>query len=480
MPRPPLVPLLFGLTAPIDRRTYLITGLTLMLLKYAIDATLIYHFTGITWTPLDYLSPALTTRTVFGARAEWLVWTLAALTLPFLWIGLTMSVRRAINAGKPAALGLLFLFPALNYLLMLTLATLPPAPTPDATTPTLPPDSPLRAALIGSAAGALVGLAMATFAGLLLGNYGLTLFFVTPAIMGSLTAWIYNRTTPRPLKQTIGVALLALLIAATSMLLFAVEGILCLIMAFPLAAAMASMGALIGRHAATSGPHRHRPTPALLIVLALPLTAGLEHTLPTTQPPTTQPPTTQPPTATPHPHPHATPANDPLREVITTIEIDAPPAAVWPHVIGFTELPPPAEWIFRAGIAYPLRARIEGTGLGATRHCEFSTGAFIEPITHWQPPTRLSFDVIAQPAPMHELSPYRYLHPPHLDGYFRSRRGEFRLTPLPNNRTRLEGSTWYALDLHPVAYWSLWSDALIHAIHQRVLAHVKSLAERGA
>jgi hypothetical protein len=29
----------------------------------------------------------------------------------------------------------------------------------------------------------------------------------------------------------------------------------------------------------------------------------------------------------------------------------------------------------------------------------------------------------------------------------------------------------------PQAYWGLWADALVHAIHDRVLAHVKRLAE---
>ena len=37
----------------------------------------------------------------------------------------------------------------------------------------------------------------------------------------------------------------------------------------------------------------------------------------------------------------------------------------------------------RAGLAYPMRARIEGSGPGAVRYCEFSTGPFVEPIVTW-------------------------------------------------------------------------------------------------
>lgn len=89
----------------------------------------------------------------------------------------------------------------------------------------------------------------------------------------------------------------------------------------------------------------------------------------------------------------------PLHEVASAIEIDAPPERVWPHVVGFAEPPPPSEWFFRLGIAYPRRARLEGQGAGAVRYCGFSTGAFVEPITVWDEPRRLAFDVVAQPPP---------------------------------------------------------------------------------
>lgn len=140
-------------------------------------------------------------------------------------------------------------------------------------------------------------------------------------------------------------------------------------------------------------------------------------------------------------------------------------------------MPEPTEWLFKTGIAFPQRARIEGAGVGAMRYCEFSTGPFVEPITIWEQPQRLAFDVIKQPPAMRELSPYQFIHPPHLDGTMRSQKGEFRLTPLPHNRTLLEGHTWYNLQMRPEAYWTIWSDWILHRIHQRVLSHVKYLSE---
>ncbi len=142
------------------------------------------------------------------------------------------------------------------------------------------------------------------------------------------------------------------------------------------------------------------------------------------------------------------------------------------------DLPAPDEWYFQTGIACPLRARIDGRGVGAVHRCEFTTGAFIEPITVWDEPRRLAFDVTEQPDPMRELSPYRHVHPPHLThSSLRSRRGEFHLERLSGNRTLLQGRTWYTFDMFPQDFWTLWSRACIHRIHVRVLNHIKRLSE---
>jgi hypothetical protein len=146
-------------------------------------------------------------------------------------------------------------------------------------------------------------------------------------------------------------------------------------------------------------------------------------------------------------------------------------------VIGFPEITERPEWFFQMGISCPTNARVNGQGVGATRECIFTTGKFIEPITAWDAPRRLAFDVREQPVPMFELTPYRHIHPPHLDGAFLSTRGEFELVELSDGGTRLIGRTWYTLDIRPHAYWTIWSDWLVHRIHQRVLRHIKRLAE---
>jgi hypothetical protein len=136
-------------------------------------------------------------------------------------------------------------------------------------------------------------------------------------------------------------------------------------------------------------------------------------------------------------------------------------------------LAPPKEPWFVYGIAYPMKAEIQGKGVGAVRHCVFSTGPFVEPIQVWDEPRLLKFSVTQQPPPMKEFSPFGPFDAPHLDDYLKSRGGQFLLTEEPGNRTRLEGTTWYTHKIWPQAYWKLWSDAIIHNIHSRVLNHIK-------
>jgi hypothetical protein len=445
-----LLRLWFGLTEPVSRRAYALSGFGLMTFKYVVEALVIRAVTGNWLLPQHYLNPLLTSRQHLVRNADWLLPVLVVWTLPFLWIGVSMTLRRAVDAGKSPFLSLLYFAPILNYVLMVVLCLLP-SRIPDQGRVMGPAelsmDARFRSALLGIVLGVGIALGMVGLSVAVFGVYGTTLFFATPVVMGAVSAFVFNREHPRTIGATLLVALLTVLMAGGSLLLFALEGVLCLAMAAPLAMIMALMGAALGRAIALQGAPRVAHLAG--IVAVLPLLAGSE----------------------------AVPAARHENEVVTVIEIDAPPERVWENVVGFADLPEPSGSFFNLGIAYPRRARIVGRGVGAVRYCEFSTGPFVEPITVWDQPSRLSFDVSAQPPGLHEWSPYRHVSPPHLEGYLSSRRGEFRLQRLPGNRTRLEGSTWYTLRMSPEPYWNLYADALIHAIHGRVLRHVKSLSE---
>ena len=443
----------FRLVTPVDRRTYLATGLGLMVFKYTVDAGAVSLATGRFWSPLDYLLPfyLLRAEKLAGAPA-WFLPAFVLWTLPFLWIGVAMTLRRAVDAGRSPWLALVFFVPLFNYVVMLALCRLPTVP--------LSPreeraggrtvDARPALALYGIAAGLAVAIPAILLNVYVLGRYSTSLFLGTPFTLGAVTAYVFNRETRQGVGATLQIVTVSLMLLAGAMLLFALEGLVCVALALPLALALALLGGIFGRAIALHAPGRTGHLASL--VLAVPLLAGLDQARGPT----------------------------PRYEVDDSVVVAAPPAAVWRNVVSFSELAPPAETLLQLGIAYPIRARIDGAGAGATRRCEFSTGTFVEPITEWEAPSRLSFDIAAQPAPLRELSPYGTIAPPHLHGYFRARRGAFRLTALPRGRTLLVGATWYELDIEPRGYWKVPADAIVSAIHRRVLLHIKQLTEAGS
>ena len=295
--------------------------------------------------------------------------------------------------------------------------------------------------------------ALAVFLGThVLRDYGWTLFVGFPFVTPMLSVLIYGFGRGASVGECLKLGGLWIVAAIVLMTVTAFEGLICIAMLLPLAAPVVLLGCLAGWLVLRLTGQRSRDLGkvAALLVALMPAMLGAEHWADL----------------------------KPLQFTCeTSVVVDAPPETVWRHVVRFADLPEPDDWYFRLGLAYPIRARIEGTGVGAVRRCEFSTGAFVEPIEVWDEPRLLRFAVTSNPAPMREWNPLFPIHPPHLDGFLVSRRGQFHLTRLPGGKTLLRGSTLYQHGLWPAAYWRLWSDPIIHRIHDRVLRHIKALAE---
>src|SRR5437867_7164757 len=118
-----------GLIKEVRPGPYAASRMSLMAFKYAAEAAVIYHFTGKFFSPWTFLNPLLSTRMeVLQGGPRWLGWPQLVWTLHFLWVAVSMSVRRAANAGLSPWLGLVVLVPWLNCLLMLALCFAPQAP----------------------------------------------------------------------------------------------------------------------------------------------------------------------------------------------------------------------------------------------------------------------------------------------------------------------------------------------------------------
>jgi hypothetical protein len=436
---------------------YFFTGALLALLKFNLDRVLARQY-GLHWEPWSYwVSPLPLNTLSSNPEGHPAMWTLLLASLPFLAAGVYYSYRRARTVNAPVPMVLLFFVPVLNIVMFLLLSLWPERP---AATPIPRPTPAPRGLSINVTAAAVLCTTILGGLGVLLGTvqfqkYGFGLFVGLPFMLGFVSAYIYSFYEARRFAPAYGVTCLGLLAVGVLLLGVAIEGAVCLLMASPLALVLAAGGTALGLAART--PSRDDDLDysfnrnVTLLVLAFPLLLGAEAQV-----------------------------KNPLCQVSTSIDIAAPAQAVWQQVVTFPPLDPPRELLFWSGISYPIGARIEGRGVGAVRYCQFNSGDFVEPITVWDEPHCLAFSVTSQPPPLTEWSPYQAIHPPHLDNFFQSERGQFLLQPLPEGGTRLVGTTWFRNHMAPAIYWDLWTDSIIHSIHRRVLVHIKKRAEKAA
>ena len=451
----------------VDRKTYASVGIIGFVLKHLLDGLLTRHFLHNNdgfwfnyWAPLGV---AVRLSKLSSYQTEYLAAMLLA-AMPFIWLGIAMTTQRLRDAGKPLWLAVIFFVPVANVVFLAALCFLPsarvplmqeagPPPTGQRAFDGIIPQSQVGSALLAILLTTVVGLAFLLLGTVALQTYGWGLFVALPFCMGLLSSVLYGYHQPRGFGESIGVALLPIAILGIALLLGAMEGLICILMAAPLACGLAALGGMLGYTIQTSRWISKNPAMLSMILLFLPGAFGVERIVQ---------------------------KETPKFVVRSAVEINAPPEQVWREVVAFAEIPPPQEVVFRAGIAYPIRAEISGKGPGAIRRCVFSTGAFLEPIEVWDEPRLLRFGVTASPAPLNEMTPYGHIETRHLHGYFSSEEGQFSLTPRPGGRTRLEGTTWYRNTMWPSAYWSLWSNYIIHRIHLRVLEHIKKETEGAA
>ncbi len=448
---------IFGFRQPVSQKTFFVVGVILIVVKYGMDALVGWGLYGSDLTLWHIFSPAFSERIQQPEPFEhsWEVTLLQVVSAfwGFLWswAAISLSARRAVNAGGSPLIGIVVLIPVVNLVIVFLLAIAPALglkrsqfiATEDANQ-----ISKLSAMMIG----VLTGAICLTFVVTLLSYSGDALawsvFAGYPFLSSLIAGMIVNERHPKTgYLESVFIGLVTVLFAWFGLLGFAIEGAICLAMAAPLAIPLGMLGGVVGKILVDE--YRNDDSRTSFLLLLAPGLLGVD--------------------ALPRPR----------EEIVnvTSVEIAAPMEVVWDTFIEFPDIPEPRDWLFTSGIAYPIKAKIEGTGVGAIRHCIFSTGSFVEPITVWDAPRHLAFDVSEQPHPMVEMTPYRHIHPPHLDHALKSNRGEIRLTQLPNGNVLLTGTTWYELEIYPRPYWKLWTQFIIHRIHGRVLNHVKNVAE---
>jgi hypothetical protein len=295
-----------------------------------------------------------------------------------------------------------------------------------------------------------VTLAAVVLSALVFKTYGQGIFLASPFVIGAVTAFMANRRSELSLGQSTGIVGITGFAACMMLLGLALEGILCVVVVAPLAVGAAMLGGLLGRELALRIKNPGRKIASSIAVL--PLIFALEAAFP--------------PVA--------------RFETQQSIEVRAEAAHVWKAIVQMETIEEPLLLAHRLGLAYPVRGRVFGAGVGALRYGDFSTGTAIERVTEWVENKKLTFVVLKDVAGLRELSPYRHVHAPHVIGYFTTRETSFELVEKSGGLTEIVERTSHELRLDPALYWLPIVRHVVDHNNGRVLAHIKKQAERGA
>ena len=279
---------------------------------------------------------------------------------------------------------------------------------------------------------------------------------VGPFAIGFFSVWLVERSRPLHIVYWIFfpwapvVAGILLSIAALW------EGFICAIMFAPVAMLLASGGGALG---GLLGKHQRLNSSRSMIaacVLFFPLMLG--------------------------PWEHRVFLRNEIREVHTSIDIQASSSTVWRNI---ERVPPiqaaelPSSWARRIGFPAPVEATLSYQGVGGVRHATFAGGVlFIENIDVWQPERRLAFSIHPQTAqiPPTTLDEHVTVGGP----FFDVLRGENTLEPLSNGKIRLHLSSQERVSTDFDWYAHLWSDAVMRDLQNSILEVIRNRCENAA
>lgn len=441
----------------ISRTRYLGTSLVQLLVQYLVHGLTHAVYGHEVWgINLDLVLPAPGTvfELLFSSSGEhgirMLVLALVAIVdLAVAWLLLGSAIRRAETTGRSALVACLAAVPLVQIPIIAWLGW---SKSPEETgMPVAGNRIPLETVITGLVAGLVVAVALEILSTLVFRTYGFVLFLGSPFIIGCVTGYIGNRRSDIGASATTRLVLSACFLGCVFLLAVALEGVLCIILAAPLIALTAWLGGLMGRAIALQGPGSAPGRTASSFVV-LPLLLAIDWVAPP----------------------------DFAFESVESIRVSAPQRDVWDAIVHMGPIPDPPALPFRWGLAYPMSGNIRGSGVGAIREGVFSTGVAYERVTAWHPNEELSFTVLSDPPTLHEISPYREVHAPHLNGYFRTLDARFTITQLADGHTLLTLTTRHELLLGPTFYWLPVAKWAVYTNKRRVLMHFAQQAEATA
>lgn len=270
----------------------------------------------------------------------------------------------------------------------------------------------------------------------------LGMFVFMPAVVGLVVGLV----TPQ-LNQMLASVIMATILAYAILWLFWLEGIICVIMAYPITFVVSVVGGLVGaiihRLIFRRMPRGSR-LPVVLGLLAIcPFLAGAVNHF-------------------------EQPYRDAKAYETFASQVDLPVGIddAWRVLAELDGLDGPQPLLVRMGLPLPQRCELEYQGPGARRICHFNQGRIDQTVRVWQPPLRMEIDVDGSTLPGRAWLGFDS--------------AAYRLEVIDDQTTRLTRTTTITTRLGPRWYWRPLERWGVTSEHQYVLDNLKRQAMKVA
>ena len=216
----------------INRRDYLIWGLILFAIKYNLDR-ITALLLNRTWYITEYFSQAdqLAVQELSGEDQKFYL-ILLLQSLPFIWFGTVLCVKRLRDAKFPTWMVVFFFIPFVNLILFIVLSAIPERESKEISRnqflEKLIPKSKYGSAMFSVAMVLIISLAITGLLINYLQDYGWSLFVGIPFFLGFGSVLIYGYHKRLQYKEALGVALFSILFFNLIIFVLAFEGIICI------------------------------------------------------------------------------------------------------------------------------------------------------------------------------------------------------------------------------------------------------------
>jgi len=275
---------------------------------------------------------------------------------------------------------------------------------------------------------------------------------LTPIALGAISAHFAPAEATSSWRTIWAPALNTLLFLATA-LIFNLEGMICVIILFPLFLGLGPIGVMFYDVFAKPSTGSRDKTLVVSAFALMPFVAApLENQL-----------------STPHD----------FHRVENSVIIAAPATVVWQHIVRVAPIQAADlghSFIDDIGFPRPVEATLTHEGVGGVRHATFERGIeFIETVDDWQPLQRLSFSIAPNTA---TILPTTFDEHVTVGGkFFDVLRGTYELRPAGPGRTQLVLYSQQRVSTNLNWYASLWTDFVMAEIQQRILMVLRRRCE---